>query len=69
MADLLAVQDYNKFDFNSGQIMLRNTATSKNFSEMSLLHNGMSSVNVIFSSDLFFIQMMSLISIPYSKVP
>lgn len=58
MADLLAVQDYNKFYFSSGQIMLRNTATSKNFSEMSLLYNSMSPENVIFSSDLFLIQMM-----------
>lgn len=58
MADLLAVQDYNRFDFNSGQITLRNTATSKNFLEMSLLYYGMSPVNVIFSGDLFLIQMM-----------
>lgn len=58
MADLLAVQDYNKFDSSSGQIMLRNTAMSKNFSQMSLLYNGMSPENVIFSSDLFLIQMM-----------
>lgn len=34
MADLLAVQDYNKFDSSSGQIMLRNTAMSKNFSDV-----------------------------------
>lgn len=34
MADLLAVQDYNKFDLSSGQIMLRNTAMSKNLSDV-----------------------------------
>lgn len=58
VADLLAMQDYNRFDFNSGQIMLRNTAMSMNFLQMSPLYNSMSPVNVIFSSDLFLIQMM-----------
>lgn len=58
MADLLAVLEYNKFDYGCGQIRLWNTAISKNFSEMSLLYNGMSPENVISSSDLFLIQMM-----------
>lgn len=58
MADLLAVLEYNKFDCSFGQIRLWNTAMSKNFSEMSLLYNGMSPENVIVSSDLFFTQMM-----------
>lgn len=58
MTDLLAVLEYNKFDYGYGQIRLWNTAMPKNFSEMSLLSNGMSPENVIFSSDLFVIQMM-----------
>lgn len=58
MADLLAVLEYNRFDYSYAQIRFGNTAMSKNFSEMSLLYNGMSPENVIFSSDLFLIQMM-----------
>lgn len=58
MADLLSVLEYSKFDYGYGQIMSWNTAMSKNFSEMPLLYNGMSPENVIFSSDLFLIQMM-----------
>lgn len=58
MADLLAVLEYNKFDYGCGQIRLWNTAMSKNFSEMSLLYKGLSPENVKFSSDLFLIQMM-----------
>lgn len=57
MADLPAVLEYNKFDYGYGQISLWNTAMSKKFSEMSLLYNSKSPENVIFSTDLFSIQM------------